>query len=187
MAVLWRDRREDDYWQQDELFSCPYWRCCPDPLLLPSSSPEWSPLSVRIPTESESDVSVSIASDGDSLLCLILSKAEEKSRPEEDFVLHAAEHMSSGKRKSVVAFDSSDSSGDEEVAAAPTRRKASGVRRQKMKRRCIKYQLDWEEKPYWKGGFPSPRSLARGTAKCVARTWSLKVEALTIWSDTANQ
>ena len=113
---------------------------------LPSSSPEWSPLSVRIPTESESDVSASIASDGHSLLCPILSEAEEESRPEEDVVLHAAGHMSSGKRKSVVAFDSSDSSGDEEVAAAPTRRKASGVRGQKKKRHCIQYQLDWEEK-----------------------------------------
>ena len=112
----------------------------------PSSSPEWSPLSVRIP--SESDVSASIASDGDSLLCPILSEAEEESRPEEDVVLHAAGHMSSGKRKSVVAFDSSDSSGDEEVAAAPTRRKASGVRGQKKKRHCIKYQLDGEEKNY---------------------------------------
>ena len=49
----------------------------------PSSSPEWSPLSVRIPTESESDVSASIASDGDSLLCPILSEAEEEFHPEE--------------------------------------------------------------------------------------------------------
>ena len=127
----------------------------------PSSSPEWSPLN---PTGSESDVSASIASDGDSLLCPILSEAEEESRPEEDVVLHAAGHMSSGKRKSVVAFDSSDSSGDEEVAAAPTGRKASGVRGQKKKRHCIKYQLDWEEKTLLKGWL-SKSSIA-GKAYC---------------------
>ena len=40
------------------------------------------------------------------------------------------------------------------------------------------------KKPYWKGGFPSPRSLARRTTMFVARTWSLEMEALTIWSDT---
>ena len=107
----------------------------------PPSSPAWSPL--RLPSESsaasDSDVAGPL-SEGD------VSPGEEPVSIESQSEDEATLATGTRKRKPVAILDSTDSSSSEQETPAPQASAAS-----RKKRRCVRYQTAWEEKPLLKG------------------------------------